>query len=65
VVTVTETETEITIRDIETEDFARLATLTLNKELLFGNEGKEEQAQIALDIFHSAVDCFQNWALRQ
>ena len=55
VVTVTETETEITIQDIEINGLF-LARLTLCKGYLFGGEGKEEGAQEALRIFEDIVD---------
>ena len=53
VITVTETETEITIQDIEINGFF-LARLTLCKGFLFGGEEKEERTQAALKIFE---DC--------
>ena len=55
VVTVSETETEITIQDIEINGLF-LARLTLCKGYVFGGEGKEERAQAALKIFEDIAD---------
>ncbi len=65
VASVTETEDSMLVRDIQTEDFPGLVSVTLKKEFLYGAEDKAYRAQIALDIFHSAIDCFQNYAMRQ
>lgn len=67
VVTVTETETEITIRDIETrgERGERFAELTLNKEYIFGSPTKAERAQAVLRIFEEILDTCVSMATAQ